>query len=142
MVVLARGLPVDHILPGADHSVAASGATAADALGFLEEPAAHLETKIDRSEGADRTNIDGVKRIVVLQLLAGICGQHCITAAINEPEHVIVCNLLGETNAARAKNAAFIIERHTRPEHDVLRLLDFVLEKTRLAPTEIDTELL
>jgi hypothetical protein len=69
-------------------------------------------------------------------------GQHRVTTAVHEPEHVVLRDLLTKTNAARTENAAFIIERHPRPEHDVFRFLDFVFEETRFARAEIDAELL
>ena len=60
MIVLARRLPVDHVLSCTDDSVAACGATGADAFGLLQEPDAHLEAKIGGSQRADRANIDRV----------------------------------------------------------------------------------
>jgi len=69
-------------------------------------------------------------------------GQHGVTAAIDKSKHIVVRDLLAKTNAARAENAAFIIERNTRAEDDVFRFLDFVFEKTRFAHAKIDAELL
>ena len=131
-VVLARRLPINHILARADDGVAAGRATGADAFGFLQKPDPHLETKIRRGERADRADIDRVERIIIFQPLAGMRGEDGVTAAIDEPEHVVVRDLLAETNAARAENAALVIERDARTELDVLRLLDLVLEKARL----------
>ena len=142
MVVLARGLPIDHVLSCADDSVAACRATGADAFGFLQEPDAHLEAKIGGSERADRANIDRVKRIIIFQILAGMRGQYGVTAAIDKSKHIVVRDFLAKTNAARAENAAFIIERNTRPEHHVFWFLHFVFEKTRFARAKIDAEFL
>src|SRR6266536_4076160 len=94
VVVLARGLPVDHVLSCADDRVASCRATGADAFGLLQEPDTHLEAKIGGSQRADRANSDRVKRVIILQSLAGICGQHRVTAAIDEPEHIVVRDLL------------------------------------------------
>ena len=129
-VVLTRRLAVDHIFPRADDGVAAGCAAGADALGFFQEPNAHFKTKIGRSECADRADINGVERIIVLQPFAWVRGQHGVTAPINEPKHVVVRDLVAKTNAARAENAPLIVERNARPEHDIFRFLDFVLEKT------------
>ena len=141
-IVVARRLSVDDIFACADNCIATSRAACADTFRFLQKPDPHLETKIAGGKRADRTNIDRVKRIVVLQPLAGMRRQHGITAAINKTEHVILRNLLAEANTARTENAALIIERHTRPEHNIFWLLHFVLEKTRLARAEIDAEFL
>src|SRR5262249_2947743 len=142
MVVIARGLPVDHVLARANDRVAARRATGADAFGFLQKPDAHLEAEIRGGERSDRANIDGVKRIIIFQALVGMRGQHRVTAAIDKTEHIIVRDLLAKTNAARTENAAFVIEAHTRTEHDVFRFLDLVFQKSRFARTEIDAELL
>ena len=69
-------------------------------------------------------------------------GQHSVTASIDEPDDVVVRDLLTETNATRAENAAFVIERDSRPEHNIFRFLHFVLQKARLRSAEIDAELL
>jgi hypothetical protein len=141
-IILARRLPVDDIFARTDNCVATSRAACAETFGFLQKPDPHLETKIAGGKRADRTNIDRVKRIVVLQPLAGMRGQHGITATINETKDVILRNLLTETNTAGTENAALIIERDTRPEDDIFWLLHFVLEKARLARAEIDAEFL
>src|SRR5215469_16846141 len=121
MVVLTRGLPIDHVLSRTDGGVATGRAAGAYALGFLQEPYPHLETKIGGSESANRADIHGVKRIIIFQPLARMCGEHRVTAAIDEPKHIVVRDLIAKTNAARAQYAPFIIERNTRPEHDIFR---------------------
>src|ERR1043166_6380337 len=142
MVVLAWGLPIDHVLACADDSVATPGATGADAFGFLKKPDTHLKTEVARSERPDGANINSVKRVIIFESFPRVRSQHRITATIDEAKHVIVRNLLTKTNAARAENTALIIQCHSRPEHDIFRFLDFVLEKTRVARAEIDAELL
>ena len=141
-VVLARRLAINHILARADDRVATGRATRADAFRFLQKPDAHLETKIGGGQRADRTNIDRVERIIIFQPLAGMSGQHGVTAAIDKPEHIVVRDLLAKTDAARTKNAALIIERNARTELDVLRFLHFVFEKTRFGAAVIDAEFL
>src|SRR5437762_2862438 len=71
-----------------------------------------------------------------------IRGSHRVAAAIDETEHVILRDFLAETDAARAQNAALIVERNTRPEYDVFWFLYLVLEKPRLARAVIDAEFL
>src|SRR5436190_4975966 len=69
-------------------------------------------------------------------------GQHCITAAIDETEHIVPGDLLAKTNAARAKNAALIIERDAWPERDVFWFLHFMFEKTRRTRAVLNAEFL
>ena len=141
-VILARRLPIDDIFACANDCVAAGRAACADTFGFLQKPDAHLKTKIGRSERADRTNIDRIKGIVIFQPLAWMRRQDCVTAAVDEAEHIVLRDFLAETNAARTENAAFVIERNARSQHDVLRFLYFVLEEPRLAGAVIDAEFL
>ena len=69
-------------------------------------------------------------------------GQHGVTPAIDETEHVVVCDFLAKTNTTRAENAPLIVKGNSRAQLNILRFLDFVLKKTRFARAEIDTELL
>ena len=68
--------------------------------------------------------------------------QHGVTAPIHKPKHVVVGDLLTETDAARAENAAFVIECDPRPEYNVFWFLDLVLEKTRFGIAEINADFL
>ena len=52
-----------------------------------------------------------------------------VTAAIDDAEHVVMRDFLHEANAARAEDAALVVERDARAEIDVLRLLHLVLEE-------------
>ena len=73
-VILARRLPVNDIFARTDNCIATSRAARADTFCFLQKPYAHFETKIGRSERADRTNIHRVERIIVLQPLVVMRG--------------------------------------------------------------------
>src|SRR5205807_5369043 len=99
VVIFSRRLPVNDILARSDDGVAASRATGADALGFFQKPDAHLETEIGRGQCAHRTNIDSVERIIIFKPLAGMRSQHGVTAAVDESEHIIMRDLLTETDA-------------------------------------------
>ena len=83
-VVFARRLAINHVFARADDGVAAGRATRAKAFRFLQKPDAHFEAEIRRSERADRADIDRVERIIILQPLAGMRGQHGVAAAIDE----------------------------------------------------------
>ena len=122
VIVLARRLAINHVLASADDRVAAGRATCADALRFFQEPDPHFEAEIGRSQRADRANVDGVERIIVFQRLARMRGQNGVTAAIDEAEHVVVRDFLAEADAARAENAALVVERDARAELHSFRL--------------------
>src|SRR5213592_1628833 len=67
VIVLAGRLAIDHVLTSANDCVAPRRATCADALRFFQEPDAHFEAEISRSQRAHGANVDGVKRIIVNQ---------------------------------------------------------------------------
>src|SRR6478609_6306071 len=142
VIVLARRLTIDDVLASSDDCIAPRRATCADALRFFQEPDPHFETEIGRSQCAHRANVDGVKRIIVFQRPAGMRRKDRVTAAIDEPEYVVVRNFVAETNAARAENATLVIKRYPRAELDRFRLFHFVLKETRLRTSIVDTELL
>src|SRR5207342_3067156 len=50
VIVLARRLAIDDVLPSSDDCIAPRCAACADALRFLQEPDPHFETEIGRSE--------------------------------------------------------------------------------------------
>src|SRR2546423_9534275 len=69
-------------------------------------------------------------------------GQDALAPAIDEAEHVVLRDLLAKPNAARTKNATFVIERHPRTKLDVLRFLHLVFEEARIGPPVFDAEFL
>ena len=142
MIVLAGRLAIDHVLTSSDDCIAPRRATCADALRFFQEPDAHFEAEIGRSQRAHGANVDGVKRIIVAQRPARMRGQNCVTAAIHEPKYVVMRDLLAKTDAARAENAALVVKRHPRAELHRFRLFHFVLQETRFRTAIVDTEFL
>ena len=141
-IVLAWGLAIDDVFARADHRVATSRATCAEAFRFLQEPDPHLETEIRRRERADGTNVDRVQRIIIFETLAGMRGEDAVAAAIDEAENIVLRDLLTEPNAARTENAAFVIERNARTQLDVLRFLHLVFEEARIGPAVFHAEFL
>jgi hypothetical protein len=55
--------------------------------------------------------------------------EHGVTPSLDETEHVVMRDFLTKPNAARAENAALVIERDTRAELHIFWLLYFVFEK-------------
>jgi len=122
-LVVARRLAINKPFAAADDRIAARGAAGADAFGFLEEPDAHLEAEILAGERADGADIDGVERVIIVEPLARMDGEGGVTAAVDEAEDVVVDHFLGETDAARAHDAAFVVEDDAFADVDALRLL-------------------
>src|SRR3954454_6548204 len=69
-------------------------------------------------------------------------GQDSVTAAIDEPEYIVMCDLLAKTDASRAQDAALVVQCDARPHLHRLGFLHLILQKTRLRGAVIDAELL
>src|SRR4029077_13688224 len=69
-------------------------------------------------------------------------GKHGVNAAIDETEHIIVRDFLAKWNAARAKNAALVVQRDARAELHIFWFLHLIFEKTRGRRPVIDAEFL
>ena len=113
LIVLAGRLPIDDVLASSDDGIAPCRATCADALRFFQKPDPHFEAEIGRRQRTHRADVDGIKRIIVLQRSTRMRRKDSVTAAIDEPEHVVVRNFLTETDAARAENTAFVTVSYT-----------------------------
>ena len=132
-VVVARRVAVNFFFARTDQNIAARRATRADTLGFLEEPGAHLETKIFRRERADRANVHGIQRIIIVERHARERRDGVVAAAIDDTERVVARDVARETNAARAENAAFRVEHDARSEVNRLGLVHLGLDEAALA---------
>ena len=129
-LILAGSDPMDLILTAADDDVGAGAAGRVDGLGFFQEPDAHLEAEILGGQRADGADIDRIERVVAVESLAGMHGQRSMAATIDKAEDIILGDLLHETDAARAEDAALVIKHDVLPDVDLLRLLDLVVLKS------------
>lgn len=68
--------------------------------------------------------------------------RNFFTAAVDETEDVVVRHFLHEADAARAEDAAFVVEDDVLADVLPLGLFDFVLEEVRPAVAEFDGEFL
>ena len=69
-------------------------------------------------------------------------GQRGVAAAIDEAEDVVIGHLLHEADAARAKDAAFVVQNDVFADILALGLFDFLLEEVRSAMAEFHREFL
>src|SRR5690625_5493164 len=68
--------------------------------------------------------------------------QRCVTSAIGTSKNIVIRDLLTKPDAARAENAALIIEHHSRSEKRPFRFYDFLFDKTAVAAAIIEGEFL
>ena len=116
LVVAARGDAVDDALATPNLGVHAGGGFRANAGRGLQEPHAHLEAEIGAGKRTDRADVDGVERIVVLELPARVAGERGVAAAVDKAEHVVAGDLLAEADAARTEDATLVVEHDARAE--------------------------
>ena len=65
-----------------------------------------------------------------------------MAAAVQKSQHIVVRDFLHESDAARAHDAALVIENDPLAEIDALRLFDLLLDKPGLAFAELDRKFL
>src|SRR5215467_12014018 len=68
--------------------------------------------------------------------------QNGVTASIDEPEYIVVRDLLAKTDAPGAQDAALVIQCDAPANLYRFRLFHLVLQKTRLRVAVVDAELL
>ena len=141
-VVLARRDAVDLAFAGPDGRVRAGGGFGVDARGLLQEPDAHLETEVGARERADGADVDRVERVIVIQFAAREAGQRVVGTAVDEAQDRVLGDLAGEAHAARAEDAAFVVERDARPEAGLLRLGVLLVDVARITAAVFGGELL
>ena len=141
-IVLPRGLADDFVFAAADDRVATGAAGGAEAFRFAQEPDAHFEAEIFARQGADRADVDRIERVIAVEALTFVDGQRGVAAAIDEAEDVVMRHLLHEADAARAKDATFVVEDDVLADVLALGLFDFFLEEVRSAMAEFHGEFL
>src|SRR5262245_37469512 len=62
--------------------------------------------------------------------------------AIEDAELASLGNLVGETHAPRAENAALLVEHHMGANRDGFMLLDLLFPKPRVVEAEVQVEIL
>ena len=124
--VVARTKPIDLAVARivVDVGIAARRATGADALRGLEEPDARLEAKVLTRQRANRADVLGHQRVLVVELAARSENDFVLVATLAHVENVVLGDLVANANAARAHDAALGVVDDGRTEANALRLVD------------------
>src|SRR5215831_6604704 len=101
---------VGTMLVGVHLDVAAARAAVANALGRVQVPYPHLEAEVTVGEGAHRTDVDHVARVLVVESLAGEEADLGVIAPVEDAELAGVGHLVAVADAARAQDAALGVE--------------------------------
>src|SRR5262245_27919962 len=130
---------VEHIM---NVHIAPLCAAVADGWSAREVPHACLEPEIAIRQRADRTDVNDVARVRIVEILARIEADLGPIASIEDAEFPGLRDLVRETHAARAQNAALLIEHHVRADRHGLLLLDLLLPEPRIVEPEVHVEVL
>ena len=104
----------------------------ADRRRVLEVPDARAEAEVLGGERADRADVDDVAGVRVVEPLAGSEVDLAVVAALEDRRaRSVFGDLVEEARAARAQDAALLVEHDERADVDRLVLLDLVLERER-----------
>src|SRR5690606_2830857 len=124
-LVVARPQAVDALVARVvvDPGVAARRAAGADARRRAQEPHARLEAEVAARQRADRADVLGHQRVVVVELAARAQADLVLVAALAHVEHVVLGDLVAEANAARAHDAALGVVDDGRAEAHTLGLV-------------------
>src|SRR5439155_12952361 len=122
--VLARLEAEDAALAMVDLDVAAVGARAAHRVGALQVPDTRAEAEVAAGECPDRTDVDDVAGVRIVEHLAGRQLDLAVVAALVDGELARVRHLVQEARAASAEDAPLLVEHDQRPDRDRLLLPD------------------
>jgi hypothetical protein len=142
VIVVAWCLAVKGVATSPNLHVAATTTPGTDTGRLRQKPNTLLEAEIGAGQRPNRTYIDGIERVIVLQPLAGMHCESGMAATLSEAEHGLIGDLSSEADATAAHDAALVIEAHTWADVHILRLLDLVLTEAAFAFAMLDAELL
>src|SRR5262245_66344548 len=91
-----------------------------DRFGLLQKPDTNLEAKILAGQGANRTDIDSVSSVRIIELFARKGGNLCRVTTLKKAELVGLRDLVAETHTACAHATAVRVKDHiTTKVHDL-----------------------
>jgi hypothetical protein len=91
-----------------------------DRFGLLQKPDTNLEAKILAGQGPNRTDIDGVPGVRIVELFARKSGNLCRVTTLEDAQFVGLRDLFAETHTACAQDTTFRVKDHVRAEVDDL----------------------
>ena len=112
-----------------DVDVAPRSAAGADGRSFLQIPDARLEAEILAGQRADRTHVHDVAGVGVVELLARKQADARVVAALEDAQFARFGDLVAEPRAARAEDAALLVEHDLGAQIHDLAFVDLGLQR-------------
>jgi hypothetical protein len=109
--------------------IAACAAPATHRGRSLEKPHTHFESKIRTGQSADRTNIDDIPRVSIIERAIFKNSDFGMMTATEDLDLIRLRHVFREPDAPRAQNAAFLIEFHQRPQRKSLKPSGLLAER-------------
>ena len=99
-----------------DAQITPRAAAAADRVRSLEKPRTDLESKVRTRERANRTDIDDIAGVGIVEGLIFVNGDLSGVTAVEDPDLARLRHVARETDASRAEDAALLVQLHERPK--------------------------
>ena len=117
-------------------------ATVADRGGTREVPDPGLVAKIPFRQRPHGTDVHNVRRVGIVEYLAGVEPELGPVPAIEDAELAGPGDLVGETHAPGTEDTALLVQHHMGAKRHGLLLLDLVLSEPRVVEPEVHVEVL
>src|SRR5262252_10303889 len=118
-IILARLEAIDMPIVVMNADVTTTRTAWTDRLGLLEKPDPNLEPKIFAGQGSNRTDINGVPSVRIVELFARKGGNLCRVTALKNTQLVGLRNLFAEPYTTGTQNTTFRVKDHVRAKvHD------------------------
>src|SRR5438132_3601286 len=103
-VILARFEAIHMPVMVMDVDVTTTRTSRTDRCGLLQKPDTNLEAKILAGQGANRTNIDGISGVRIIEPFARKSGNLCRITTLENAQLVRLRDLVAETHTACAQD--------------------------------------
>src|SRR5215831_5791627 len=101
-------------------------------FGLLEKPDPDLEAKILAGQGSNRTDINSVPSVRIVELFARKSGNLCRVTTLENAQFVGLGDLFAETHTACAQDTAFRVKDHVRAKVHDLTPMHFLFLKAAM----------
>src|SRR5262245_46734564 len=131
-IILARLEAIHMLIVMMDVDVTTTRTARTDRFGLLEKPDPNLEAKILAGQGANRTDINSIPSVRIIELFARKRGNLCRVTTLENAQLVGLRDLFAETHTACAQDTAFRVKDDVRAKVYDLAAMHFLFLKAAM----------